>query len=74
MYANWALSWNTNRTYSSEEKRFIQFCLINRLLTPAGDILPVSEGHIYFASHLARTVRHSTINVSPQPSYNLRLR
>jgi len=64
MYANWALSWNTNRTYSSREKRFIQFCLMNRLLTPAGDILPASEGTlIYFASHLARTVRHSTIKI-----------
>ena len=46
MYANWALSWNTNRTYSSGEKRFIQFCLMNRLLTPAGDIIPASEGHL----------------------------
>ena len=64
MYANWALSWNTNRTYSSGEKQFIQFCLMNRLLTPAGDILPPSEGtRIYFAPHLARTLRHSTIKI-----------
>ena len=61
-YANWALSWNTNRTYTSGEKRFIQFCLMNRLGTPTGDILPSSEGTlIYFASYLARTVRHGTI-------------
>ena len=33
---------------------------MNRLAT--GDILPASEGTlIYFASYLARTVRHSTI-------------
>ena len=64
MYANWALSWNTNRTYSSGEKRFIQFYLMNRLLTPASDILPASQGTlIYFASHLACTVRHSTIKI-----------
>ena len=57
MNANWALLWNTNRTYRSEEKRFIQFCLMNRLLTPAGDILPASEGtHILcitFSPYLA---------------------
>ena len=36
---------------------------MNRLATPTGDILPASEGTlIYFASYLARTVRHSTIN------------
>ena len=64
MYANWALSWNTNRTYSSGEKHFIQFCLMNRLLTPAGDIIPALEGTlVYFASYLARTVCHSTIKI-----------
>ena len=61
-YANWALSWNTNRTYTSGEKRFIQFCLMNRLATPTGDILPASEGTLnYLASYLALTVRHDTI-------------
>lgn len=35
---------------------------MNRLATPTGDILPASEGTlIYFASYLARTVRHSAI-------------
>lgn len=64
MYANWALSVNTNRTYSSGEKRFLQFCLMNRLTTPEGAILPASEGTlVYFASFLARTVRHSTIKI-----------
>ena len=29
-YPNWALSWNTKRTYTSGEKRFISFCLMNR--------------------------------------------
>ena len=63
-YANWSLSWNTNRTYTSGEKRFIQFCLMNRLTTPTGDILPASEGTlVYFASFLARTVRQSTIKI-----------
>ena len=61
-YANWALSWNTNRMYTSGEKHFLQFCLMNRLTTPTGDILPASEGTlVYFASYLACTVRHGTI-------------
>jgi len=48
--------------YTSGVKRFIQFCLMNRLTTPTGDILPASEGTlVYFASYLARTVRHGTI-------------
>ena len=63
-YASWGLSKTTNRAYSSGEKRFLQFCLMNRLLGPEGDVLPASEGTlIYFASYLARTVRHSTIKL-----------
>ena len=61
-YARWGLAWTTQRTYSSGEKSFVTFCLMNRLVSDRGDILPASEGTlIYFASHLARTVRHSTI-------------
>ncbi|XP_073258365.1 uncharacterized protein [Porites lutea] len=63
-YAKWGLAWTTNRTYGSGEKRFIQFCLSNRLMSQEGDILPASEGTlIYFASYLARTVKHSTIKL-----------
>lgn len=37
---------------------------MNRLVSANGDILPASEGTlIYFASYLARTVRHSTIKL-----------
>ena len=37
---------------------------MNRLTSPTGDILPASEGTlIYFASYLARTVRHCTIKI-----------
>ena len=37
---------------------------MNRLVSLTGDILPASEGTlIYFASYLARTVRHSTIKI-----------
>ena len=37
---------------------------MNRLVSVTGDILPASEGTlIYFASYLARTVRHSTIKI-----------
>ena len=68
-YANWSLSWNTNRTYTSGKKRFIQFCLMNRLTTPTGDILPASEGTlVYFASFLARTVRKAPLRSTWQRS------
>ena len=37
---------------------------MNRLKSPTGDISPASEGTlIYFASYLARTVRHCTIKI-----------
>ena len=37
---------------------------MNRLTSPTGDILPASAGTlIYFASYLARTVRHCTIKI-----------
>ena len=37
---------------------------MNRLLGPEGDVLPAPKGTlIYFASYLARTVRHSTIKL-----------
>jgi len=37
---------------------------MNRLLGPDWDVPPTSEGTlIYFASYLARTVRHSTIKL-----------
>ena len=63
-YASWSLSKNKNRAYSCGEKRFIQFCLMNRLLGREGDVLSASEGTlIYFALYLARTVRHSTIKL-----------
>ena len=63
-YANWGLAWTTNRMYTSGEKHFIQFCLMNRLISNEGDILPASEGTlIYFSSYLARKVKHSTIKL-----------
>jgi len=73
-YASWGFSKNTNRAYSSGEKLFIQFCLMNRLLSPDGDVLPASEGTlIYFASYLARTVRHSTIKLYLAAVHNLHI-
>ena len=57
-YANWGLAKSTNKTYSCEEKRSLNFCLMNRLISPTGHVLPASEGTlVYFASYLARTVR-----------------
>ena len=73
-YASWGLSKNTNRTYSCGEKRFLQFCLMNRLLGPDGDVLPASEGTlVYFPSYLARTVRHSTIKLYLAAVHNLHI-
>jgi len=63
-YANWGLAWTTNRTYTSGEKQFIQFCRMNRLIYSDGDILPASEGTlIYFSTYLARKVKRSTIKL-----------
>lgn len=42
-YAHWGLVWTTQGTYSSGEKRFIQFCLMNHLVSDKGDILPTSD-------------------------------
>ena len=37
---------------------------MNRVISPTGHVLPASEGTlVYFASYLARTVRHSTIKL-----------
>ena len=64
MYAKWGLAWTTNRVYGLGEKRFIQFCVSNRLMSRDGDILPASEiTLIYFDSYLARTIKHSTIKL-----------
>ena len=63
-YASWGLAKNTNRAYSTGEKRFLTFCLMNRLQSPSGEVLPASEGTlIYFGSYLARSVRHCTIKL-----------
>ena len=47
---------------------------MNRLATPTGDILPASEGTlIYFASYLARIVRHGTIKTYLAAIHNLHI-
>ena len=64
IHANWGLAKNINRAYSCREKHFLELCLMNRLLGTDGDVLPASEATlVYFASYLARTVRHSTIKL-----------
>ena len=61
-YAGWGLAKNTTRAYNCGEKRFLEFYLMNHLLGLDWDVLPASEGTlVYFASYLARTVRHSAI-------------
>ena len=73
-YAHWVLAWTTNRAYGSGEKRFIQFCLMNRLMSSEGDILPASERTlIYFPSYIARTVKHSTIKLYLSAVRNLHI-
>lgn len=47
---------------------------MNRLISTEGDILPASEGTlIYFASYLARTVKHSTIKLYLSAVRNLHI-
>ena len=61
---SWRVTINGATAYSCGEKRFLNFCLMNRLLSPTRHILPASEGTlVYFASYLARTVQHSTIKL-----------
>ena len=73
-YATWGLAKNTTRAYSCGEKHFLEFCLMNRILGPDGDLLPAFEGTlVYFASYLARTVRPSTIKLYLAPVRNLHI-
>ena len=47
---------------------------MNRLISPTGHVLPASEGTlVYFASYLARTVRHSTIKLYLAAARNLHI-
>ena len=73
-YASCGLAWSINRTYTAGEKCFLQFCLMIRLISPSGNILPASEGTlIYFATYLARTVKHSTIKLYLAAVHNLHI-
>lgn len=61
-------------TYTSGEKQFIQFCLMNKLISSDGDILPASEvTFIYFSSYLARKVKHSTIKLYLAAVHNFQI-
>ena len=47
---------------------------MNRIMSSEGDILPATEGTlVYFASYLARTVRHSTIKLYLSAVRNLHI-
>ena len=76
-YANWALSWNAKRTYTSGEKRFISFWLMNRLTSPTGDILPASEGthlfYILFSSHSLTLHNQNVLSSRQESTYSFRL-
>ena len=75
-YVKRGLAWTTTRTYETGEKRFIHFCLSNRLMSPEGDIPPSSERKLIlidFASYLARTIKHSTIKLYLAPVRTLQI-
>ena len=47
---------------------------MNRLQSPSGEVLPASDSTlIYFASYLARSVRHCTIKLYLAAVHNLRI-
>ena len=75
-YANLALSWNTKCTLTSGEKRFISFCLMNRLISPTGDILPASEGTLFFilfSSHSSTLHNQDILSSRQESTYSFRL-
>ena len=50
---------STKQTYSSAEKRFLEFCLLYR--PPFGNFMPVDETTlVQYAAYLARSIRHSS--------------
>lgn len=78
-YFNSSLAANTDKTYETGKRKFLQFCKFYQVPDP---IIPTTESILcYFVVHLARTVQHDTIKVylsatkhlHLQQNYNLEL-
>ena len=63
-YLTHGLALLTRKAYSSAERRFVTFCIQDNRLHPSGSALPASqETFLRFCTHLADTLRHSSIKV-----------
>ena len=59
-YLGLSIAASTKQTYSSAEKRFLEFCLLYR--RPCGKFLPVDETTlVQYAAYLARSIKYSSI-------------
>ena len=55
---------STRRTYSSAQRKFLEFCHWNQSVHPNGSPLPATEWTLMlFASHLSNTIKASSIKV-----------
>ena len=55
---------STRRTYSSAQRKFLEFCHWSQSVHPNGSPLPASEWTLMlFASHLSNTIKASSIKV-----------
>ena len=58
------LAKSTRKTYSSSQRRFLEFCYWSKLIHDNGSPLPASEQTLMlFAAHLSRTIKASSIKV-----------
>ena len=59
-YLGLSIAASTKQTYSSAEKRFLEFCLLYR--PPFGKFMPVDENTlVQYAAYLARSIKYSSI-------------
>ena len=59
-YLGLSIAASTKQTYSSAEKRFLEFCLLYR--PPSGKFMPVDENTlVQYTAYLARSIKYSSI-------------
>ena len=59
-YLGLSIAASTKQTYSSAEKRFLEFCLLYR--PPSGKFMPVDENTlVQYTAYLARPIKYSSI-------------
>ena len=59
-YLGLSIAASTKQTFSSAEKRFLEFCLLYR--PPFGKFMPVDENTlVQYAAYLARSIKYSSI-------------